>query len=117
MPYIDKETAQKIRKEIKENFPNWKFSIRTLHNSCIDVSILESPLSYSENYTQINEFYIKEHMKDAPEWINPLQKILDIMNQKNGTLVIDGDYGRVPLYYTHINIGKWDKSYKQINNS
>lgn len=36
------------------------------------------------------------------------------MNQGNGELVYDGDYGSVPNFYTTITIGEWDKPFKIV---
>lgn len=120
MPYIKTETVKKIREQIKKEFPYYTFSISRKHYSCVEVAILSGPIEIKldpeENgYRQVNEYYIEKHYEDQPEVKSLLLKIRDIMNQSNGVLVEDSDYGTVPDYYTHIHIGKWNQGYIQKN--
>lgn len=40
-----------------------------------------------------------------------IEGITEILERGNYTLVVDGDYGAVPKWYTGVQIGKWDKPY------
>ena len=114
MPYISSDEVKTIRTEIKKQFPEYKFSIRRDHHSVIRVSILEGPVNLLEGsdkgYQQVNDYYIDEHY---PKHIaKMLNKIKHIATAKQREFVYDSDYGSVPTFYFHLNIGEWDKPYK-----
>lgn len=115
MPYISPETVKEKRKLIRKSFPDFKISVRGSNYSSIDVSILEGPVNMLEGstdtYEQVNHFYIDDHYKDTPKVRKVLKKIYEIINSGNGTECYDGDYGRIPNFYTHISIGQWNKPY------
>lgn len=112
MPYITTEQVNEKRKAIKNAFPNWKFSITKKHHSSIDVVILEADIKLTEKENEgVNTYYVKDHYKDAPEVMEALQRIVDILEGDNETLYHDGDYGNIPKFYTHLSIGKWDKPF------
>jgi len=120
MPYITKEEVKIKRNLIKKAFPGYKFSVRTVHNSVIDVKVLSGPVDLipdsSDGYEQINQFYIKEHYKDLPKTSEFLSCLYEIANSSNCIESVDGDYGNIPSFYTHISIGDWDKPYEFKNN-
>ena len=118
MPYISTESVKEKRKLIRKEFPDYKISVRRNHGSCIDVSILEGPVDLlagsDDTYEQVNHYYIDEHYEEYPEVRDVLKRIYEIIDKSNGTECYDGDYGRIPHFYTHISIGNWDKPYKVI---
>lgn len=115
MPYISTEQIAEKRKAIKLAFPNWKFSITRRHYSSIDVVILEADIKLTDKADEgVNTYYIKDHYKDNTEVMEALQKIVDIMDESNATVSIDGDYGAIPKFYTRLSIGAWDKPFKFI---
>ena len=124
MPYIQSEKVAAMRNEIRKQFPSkngYKISVRREHGSMVYVTIQAAPIdlgsaikekySHGEGYAQINVYYIDSHFEKHPEAKKFLSKIYSIINQGNGTEVIDGDYGNVPNFYTRINVGEWDKPF------
>lgn len=43
MAYINRETAEKVRKALKESFPEIEFSVRANGTNALIVSIMASP--------------------------------------------------------------------------
>jgi hypothetical protein len=117
MPYIATDKVKEIRTELKETFPELKLSVLREHYSCIEISIMEAKdpawAEYEGGYVQVNHFYIPEHYKN-PVVQATLLKIVEIAKREQTELVFDGDYGSVPNYYIHINIGKWDRPFTLI---
>ncbi|UII80026.1 LPD29 domain-containing protein [Flagellimonas sp. CMM7] len=119
MPYITTEQVKEKRILIKKALPEYKFSIRREHGTSIDISILEGPINLMDgsehrSYVQVNQFYIKDHYADRPEIAKVLQTVYQIASSEQRELVYDGDYGSVPNYYVSINIGQWNRPFKQI---
>lgn len=119
MPYIEKDLVRKIREEIKKEFPTFKFSVTRHNYSSVTVSLLSCGdpnfAGFNGKYIQVNHYYINEHYKDNPVVAGVLSKINNIINQKNGVLCIDADYGTVPNYYVNINIGQWGRPFILTN--
>lgn len=117
MPFISTEEVARKRNELKKEFPNYKFSV-TKNNSTINVVVVESPIELriknTDSYEQVNVFWIEDTYKEYPEILKVLQKIYSIINDKNGVLVEDGDYGTVPRFYTSISIGSFDKPFSVV---
>ena len=118
MPYISTKTVKERRDLLKKLLPEFKISVKTVHNSTISVTILSGPFDLlpnsDEKYEQVNKFYIDEHYADLPETKDVLNKVLDIANKGNYIESEDGDYGNIPSFYTRISIGKWDSPYQVI---
>ena len=122
MPYISSETIKEKRVQLRKMFPKYKLSVTGRHHSVIDVSIMEGPLPFpreieeqeKEKYTSVNQYYIDKYYEDYPKWKKVLKTIKSVIAKEQRELVYDGDYGSVPTYYININIGKWDKEYKQV---
>lgn len=118
MPYIRTEEVAKKRAAVKAAFPDFKFSIRTRHNSTICVSILEAPfnmLADTDNRKEdVNHYYIADHYEKNPKAKEVLLKIYSIINEGNRTITHDAEYGYIPQFYTDINIGEWDKPFKVV---
>jgi hypothetical protein len=117
MPFISTEEVARKRNELKKEFPNYKFSV-TRNNSTINVVVIESPIELRIKHTdsdeQVNVFWIEDTYKEYPEILKVLQKIYSIINDKNGVLVEDGDYGTVPNFFTSISIGSFDKPFSVV---
>jgi len=115
MPYITKEEVKEKRNLLKKALPEYKLSVRCLHYSVIDVSIMEGPVDLMpdsiEKHQQINHFHIDSNWKDYPETLRVLNLINTIADNGNYIASVDGDYGNIPSFYVHINIGKWDREY------
>lgn len=114
MPFISKEQVKEIREEIKRAFPQFKFSIVNNNYDCVNISIIEGniPFHNVRGYQQVNRFHIDTFYKDQPEWLEVLQKINNIASKNCKMVLEDSDYGSIPNYYIHINIGKWNIPYK-----
>lgn len=109
MPYISSERVAEIRKQIKKEFPAFKFSITCRHYSQVVIKILAGPLDFGTTKMNVHRYYIKEHF--AGQALEMMNRIHEIANKGNYTVVIDGDYGAVPSFYVDISIGDWDKEY------
>lgn len=112
MPYISTEKVAQKREAIKAAFPHWKFSITCDNNSSIAVAILEADIELTqEKHVQVNPHLIKQDRYGTGAAKEALEKIYSIASAGVDTEVEDGDYGRVPTFYVHLNIGKWDKPF------
>jgi hypothetical protein len=118
MPYISKEEVKEKRNSLRKSLPDYKLSVRMVHYSTIDVTIVSGPVDLlpesDEKYEQVNRFYIDENYKEFPKTKKVLNTILKIANNGNYIASEDGDYGSIPSFYTRINIGSWDKPYQVI---
>jgi hypothetical protein len=137
MAYISTEEVKAVRVALKERFKNKiKFSVRREHYSSLNVSIVsgeinffdgsldredpwnkEAPAHKFDGYEQINEYYPENYgkhkalfseivkiMKTAPASIEGGRAWYD----KSDAMI---DYFDT-AYYTHLNIGKWNKPYE-----
>ena len=117
MPHITTERVSEIRKELKREFPNFKFSITKRHHSTVVVAILAAPFNMlsdetnERRYEGVNHFYINEHYKENTKVRDILLKIEEIINNGNYTVCQDSDYGAIPSFYIDIKIGDWDKPF------
>lgn len=121
-----KEIVENIRKELKEKFPECKFSVRkeVFSNGCsITVSLMEAPFDpFSDKldeydkrygYHQINHFHMEYLPKEA---YSVLKQVVDIVNSYN----FDDSESMIDYFdrnfYFDLEIGKWDKPFKQTKN-
>ena len=120
MPYITSETVKAKRKELRAMFPakaGWKLSVRKSHHSGIDVTFLRGPValtSSEDGYQQVNHFYIDDHAC-SPEAAEVLKKAASVAQSGQRTIVVDSDYGSVPNYYVHLQVGRWDAPYEVVS--
>ena len=137
MAYISTEEVKAVRVALKERFKNkLKFSVRREHYSSLNVSIVsgeinffdgsldrkdkyhpEAPAHKFDGYEQINEYYPEHYGKHAELF----KDIVEIMktapaNVKGGRAWYDNSDAMTDYfdtaYYTHVNIGKWNKPYE-----
>ena len=120
MAYISKEDVQAIRAELKEQFPKWKFSVRKGSGSLsVDVNIMQGTCAFEgKEYAQVNNYWIRDHWQDADDQA-ALLKIDEIMHnapgRAGGRVYFDEsdamtDYFHT-AFYTHMQIGSWDRKY------
>jgi hypothetical protein len=118
-----------IRKELKEAFPKWKFSVRKGSGSLsVDVNIMRGTCSFADNfepnrrYCQVNQYWIDSHWTDYEE-ATVLKKINEIMHNAPGRANADRKYYDRSdamtdyfdtAFYTHLSIGQWDKDYECV---
>tara|TARA_R100000664_G_C2628278_1_gene59078 strand:+ start:56 stop:478 length:423 start_codon:yes stop_codon:yes gene_type:complete len=50
MAYITTDEVKEIRKELKETFPNLKFSVRKDHHSTVNVSIVKGNIDFTDEF-------------------------------------------------------------------
>jgi hypothetical protein len=123
MAYITKEDVQAIRAELKQAFPKWKFSVRKGSGSLsVDVNIMQGTCAFEgKDYAQVNQYWIKDHWQDQDDQA-ALIKIDEIMHnapgRAGGRVYFDEsdamtDYFHT-AFYTHIQIGSWDKKYTVV---
>jgi hypothetical protein len=111
MPYLSTEKIKEIRNEIKQTFPNFKFSIKREHYSTVCVSVLSGPIEFGTTEASVNHFWLRDNWGHNPQAYKFLSKLKSIMSRDMGEGYEDGDYGHIPNWYLDINIGKWDKPY------
>lgn len=123
MPYISTEEVKQIRQKLKEVFPNIKFSVKREHYCSVHISIMKSHIDFfaearsfdkERNYMQINHYSIASVF--SGEQKDVLMKIYEIVKsfQNPNHFHEDGDYGTVPPFYIHINVGQWNKPYQLV---
>lgn len=115
MAYIKASETSEIRKQLKEKFPEIKFSVKTVNMSTVSVSILKSPYDFSEvldgrDYTSVNSY--GEITKYDTETNTILNNIIKIMKSQNWFDKSDAmtDYFHT-AYYLDLKIGNWDRPY------
>ena len=123
MAYISAEDVKAIRTELKQAFPNWKFSVRKGAGSLsVDVTILQGDATFEGNtYQQVNQYWIKDHWKDEYD-AKVLTQINEIMHNAPGRAGGKAFYDNSDAmtdyfdtaFYTHLSIGAWNKNYALI---
>jgi len=124
MAYIGKEDVAAIRKELKERFPGWKFSVKKGSGSLsVDVTILQGKAKFEgKDYAQVNQYWINDHWKDAEDAavLNMINEIMhNAPGRAGGKVFFDHsdamtDYFHT-AFYTHLSIGSWDKKYQLVD--
>jgi hypothetical protein len=124
MAYITAKDVAAIRSELKQQFPNWKFSVRKGSGSLsVDVTILKGTARFEgKTHAQVNQYWIDQHWADAEDRM-VLNKINEIMHNAPGRANPDRtfydnsdamtDYFDT-AFYTHLSIGEWDKAYQML---
>jgi hypothetical protein len=120
---MTKEKVAEMRKQLRKEFPNLKISVVYRDGRSIDVSIMEGDINFSNNEGNsfVNHYYIdRDYSKNEPA-LKILKRMKEIVSRGNYIVSEDGDYGSIPNFYYHINIGKWDIPYKlrtnELNNN
>lgn len=126
MAYISAQDVKAIRAELKQAFPNWKFSVRKGSGSLsVDVNVLHGDVDFSENlqngYCQVNHYWIDNHWTST-EARDALKRINDIMHnapgRAGGKKFYDNSDAMIDYFdtafYTHLSIGAWNKNYALV---
>lgn len=110
MAYIKKERVAEIRKQLKEEFKNIKFSVVREHYSSVNISIMSAPFKFTDkDYTTVSMYHISDY-----ENAEILQRIHDIANEGNyNRSDAMSDYFDVG-FYVNIRIGKYDQPFKLV---
>ena len=108
--YFVKQRAIELRTQLKELYPDVKFSITIHHHSSIHIDIMSAPEKYGfQNTGSFNVFYMEESFEG--ETLAMMKNIWNIANV--GVKHFEtGDYGTQPSFYVWMHIGKWDKKFK-----
>ena len=131
MAYISANEVAAIRKELKAQFPEFKFGVRKGSGSLsVDVVIQKATFAFKDafdksfqgkRYAQVNQYWIPQHFTDMEEQAF-LTKVNEIMHnapgRAGGKVYFDHsdamtDYFHTS-FYTHLSIGNWDKPYVKI---
>ena len=132
MAHITAADVKAIRLELKAAFPKWKFGVRKGSGSLsVDVTIKQGTVSFDEGFgrltnnkrhCQVNQYHIDSQWVDA-EAKMALIKINEIMHNAPGRAdVLRKYYDRSDMmtdyfdtaFYTHLQIGEWDKDYNCV---
>ena len=122
------QTAQAIRKELKQTFPNLKFGVRKDHSSSVNVTIKQGDVDFSDlfrpeddGYAQINQYWLDR----TGDHKSMFQKVFDIIKTapirgdgyRKGTGWYDNSDSQIDYfdtaYYINVNVGSWNQPYIQ----
>ena len=136
MAYISTEEVAAIRKELKKEFPEYKFSVTKHHHSSVTVAFMKGP-AFAE--FQSRDRYTGEFKDDVIEGHEQLNHYwaMDFYGEKNGALIkkVEKIIKTAPAkaggrewydksdamtdyfdtaFYMSIHVGKWDKPYEVV---
>jgi len=119
MAYIGTEQVAQIRKTLKVEFPEIKFSVRREHYSKVNVVILQSPyeflpaekMSNGGGYMGVNQYWFKTHGYNHVDVLDRIIKICNTGNHDNSDIMTD--YFDVGWYFD-LSLGTWEKPYKLV---
>jgi hypothetical protein len=126
MAYISAIEVREIRNELKNAFPNTKFSVRkNASSSTVKVAILKSDFNFAEEvggYHQVNEYYIKENFFNK-KTVSLFEKMIDIIHSAPAKVLggrawfdnsdVMTDYFHT-AYYMSLEVGEWNKPFKLV---
>ena len=131
MAYIRTEEVRAIRNELKEQFPNLKFSVRKQHYSSIKVTIKKGDVDFSDimrdringetpGYADVNHYHLHmygDHTKLFSEINDIIKKAPGLA--EGGREWYDNsdaqyDYFDTAFYY-NLSVGSWDKPYELMS--
>ena len=136
MAYISTEEVAAIRKELKKELPEYKFSVTKHHHSSVTVAFMKGP-AFAE--FQSRDRYTGEFKDDVIEGHEQLNHYwaMDFYGEKNGALIkkVEKIIKTAPVkaggrewydksdamtdyfdtaFYMNIHVGKWDKHYEVV---
>ena len=126
---VNANSMKAIRKELKEFYPNLKFSVRKVDFCCVHVDMLEGNINFLQHLTErgkrcytddtrgyfsVNEFYINDHFEG--EALDLFKKIVETIYKHVGRHYnsnADLHAADYPAWNYHICIavGQYDKPY------
>ena len=116
MAYIDKDTVANIRKTLKTQFPNCKFSVRKRGNIALSVAVMKSPYFEDGVNRQVNQYWIDFHYEDQDDKRNFLNAVNNIIKSAGDWYDNSDsmtDYFDTAFYYD-IEVGQFDKPHTQV---
>lgn len=126
---VNAESMKAIRKELKELYPNLKFSVRKVDFCCVHVDVLEGNINFfqyvtergksyytneTRGYINVNEFYINDHFEG--EALDLFKTILETIYKHVGRHYdsnagdLEADYAAWN-YHIYIRVGQYDSPY------
>ena len=108
MAYLTKEETTRIRKELKDTFPQFKFSVTNHRYSCLNVAIMGGPENFCPNmggYGTINPYYTDRYESSELE-----QMMVIIKKNWYDRSDIQFDYFDT-AFFISLTKGKWDRPY------
>jgi hypothetical protein len=131
MAYIKTEEVREIRKELKKQFPSWKFSVRRNSGQhAVDINILKGTADFWKdfttsdwmvNYKPVNEYFLdKNWNKINTKELNKIIKIIKTAPAKaeGGRAWYDKSDARFDIFdtafYIHLQVGNYDNPYEVI---
>lgn len=124
-----KEIARTVRLALKQELPEWKFSVRTelyAGGSAIYVSLMSGPkeVILGEQYGQLNHYTLLNptlvgidgyknngHVLTTEGW-EVMVKVTEILSREHwDESDSQSDYFHC-AFYRHIEIGRWNRNYK-----
>jgi len=114
--YITAKEVAEVRKNLKAEFPEFKFSVRTIRNNTVDVAILRGTEDFKEflsgfTHRDVNHYYLDRYGK----YEELFTKITRIMRGKNwyDNTDISTDYFD-QSHYISLSVGDWSKPYECV---
>lgn len=120
MAYISAANVKMIRESLKKEYPEIKFSVKGLHHTKVQVSILKSKIDFSEilenrEYSQINEYRLDDYGQNSQF----LKNIVNIIkNASDRKYYDDSDISRDYFdcaFYFNLSVGSYEKPYQLIS--
>jgi len=115
-----KEIAGLIRKQLKKEFPECKFSVRYKSfsgGSEINVSLMAAKFkvfNIGTGYLQVNHYWLDKQKELTPEAVKVLKRVTKIVNSYNyDDSDPQIDYFNTNFYFM-LEIGKWDRFFERL---
>ena len=136
MAYITTQEVAAIRKELKAQLPQYKFSVKRHHHSSVTVAFMKGPAfseyTYFDRYAgeqkdavlegheQLNHYHAERfYGEENAAIINKVEEIIKTAPVKAGGREWYDDSDSQTdyfdtAYYMNIHVGKWDKPYEVV---
>jgi hypothetical protein len=122
MAFIKTEEVKAIRNQLKERFPQLRFSVRRQHYSSVNVTIQSGNINFKnlfnndKDYIQLNPYHLYHYNEFEPLFDEMVKIIKTAPISVGGDAWFDKsdamtDYFHT-AYYFNLNIGQWDKPYQ-----
>lgn len=127
MAYISAKEVAEIRKELKKEFPNYRFGVRKNDYLSVSVTVKKGPafedevFTHGEGYAQINHYHLHNYGKKAQKFFEKIVKIIKTAPAKadGGRAYYDNSDAMIDYFdtafYFHVNVGDWNKPYEVVN--
>lgn len=124
MAFIKTEEVKAIRNQLKERFPQLKFSVVRKHYSSVHVTIKSGNIdfsslfekSYKQGYIQLNPYHLYHYNEFKPLFDEMVEVIKTAPISVGGDPWYDKSDAMIDYfdtaYYFNLNIGEWDKPYQ-----